>query len=634
MQPRTPHLRYWVRIYETINKIHGLQKNNFGKMSSMCGICGSANSNGETPKKLDQAVEALKYRGPDDQGMYVGNQISLGHTRLAIQDGANAKQPMVSHSGRYVLVFNGEIYNHFELRGLIPHHPWKTESDTETVLELFEILGESVISQFVGMYAFGIWDTQKNTLTLSRDPNGEKPIFYSILNGEICFASEARIVAFISGLDGSLDPKALPEVLKYGYLNPKKSFINGVSPLMPGEILTWSNENVSIKPRGNLDRSDIQPRNKFQSIREFIETAVHRTLLADEKVGVMLSGGIDSSIIAAIAAKHVEGLPTFTFALTQDSADARFAQLMSDRIKSDHHVITINPEELADEIERIVTSLPQPFADSAVIPTNLLSEIARSKVKVLVSGDGADEMFAGYGYYEKYRNKEVTGKIDSFAREGLYYLLKNSRYKKINKLRDNFKESKLTSRRSTIQESWDEDLAAFTNFELGEMLGIKNFAVHKGSINLSEKKPTFWNVLQADREYYLTGNILQKSDLGGMLGSIEIRAPYLDRDLDRYLRESISDPQQLTKKILYSACSDLIPDSIFERKKMGFGAPLDEWFSNKKVNKLVDSVIRNENARIYQHFDFEKSIQSIEKTNLRKWNFFVLALWLEKNESR
>ncbi len=607
--------------------------NNLDKISHMCGICGSANSNGAIPRKLDEAVELLAYRGPDDQGTYFGNNFSFGHTRLAIQDGANAKQPMASYSGRHILVFNGEIYNHFDLRELLPNHPWRTESDTETVVELFENLGETVVSHFVGMYAFGIMDTERDILTLARDPNGEKPLFYSILEGEICFASEARIVASISGIDPTLDVNVLPQLLKYGYLNPKESFIKGIIPLLPGQIIKWNGARVELKTNRNMDGGTRQSGSLVPSIRYLVETAVQRTLLADEKVGVMLSGGIDSSIIAAISAKQIESLPTFTFALTKDSADATYARLMSRRIKSEHHEITINPKELAEEIERIITSLPQPFADSAVIPTNLLSQIARTKVKVLLSGDGADEVFAGYGYYDKYRNNKRTGKIESFTMESLYHLLKNSRYKKINKLRESVRESKLTSGRISVQESWDEDLAAFTNHELGKMLGTKNFELHKGLISTESGNSNFWNVLQADREIYLTGNILQKSDLGGMLGSIEIRAPYLDKHLDQYIKRNIIDPNLLTKKILYTAFSDLIPDSIFNRKKTGFGAPLEEWFANKDVKRLVDSVIRNRMARIYSHLDYEKSNKFIERSNLRKWNFFVLGLWLEKNES-
>jgi asparagine synthase (glutamine-hydrolysing) len=319
--------------------------------------------------------------------------------------------------------------------------------------------------------------------------------------------------------------------------------------------------------------------------------------------------------------------------LTKHSQDAKFARIMAEDIKSDHYEISINQGELAGEIERVITALPQPLADSAVIPTNLLAKFARSKVKVLLSGDGADEVFAGYGYYEKYRHHDVTSKIDSLGKEGLFKLLRRSRYKKINSLREEFRESKVTSGRSTFQESWNEDLAAFTDAELGKMLGIKEFKSQKGEIKYSGEEPNFWDVIRADREYYLTGNILQKSDLGGMLASVEIRAPYLDQDLNNFLSENISDPKLLTKDILYAAFPGLIPEVIYKRKKQGFGAPLDEWFANDEVMKLVNSTIKNQGAAVYKHFDYEKSNRYINKSNLKKWNFFVLALWLDKNDT-
>lgn len=598
----------------------------------MCGICGSASTLGGFPKNLENAVQLLAYRGPDDEGVFLDNQISLGHTRLAIQDGANAHQPMVSNSGNNIIVFNGEIYNHFELRMLVPDHPWKTRSDTETVLELFEYLGESVFSEFVGMYAFGIWNTETNKLILSRDINGEKPLFYSVNEKEFIFSSEARVVASVIGISQSIESKRFPHFLKYGYFNPKESFINSVVPVNPGNVVSWKNGQVLVESKmKNLKPTKNSTKN-LASIGEMMETAVKRTLLADEDVGVMLSGGIDSSIIAALASKFCPGLPTFTVALTKNSQDAKFAKLVADNIKSTHYEVTIDPREIAGEIERVITSLPQPLADSAVIPTNLLSQFAKSKVKVLLSGDGADEVFAGYGYYDKYRNLQTTRKIESFAKEGLFILLKRSRYKKINNLRDEFKKSKVTSGRSSYQESWNEDLAAFTDSELGRMLGVQNFKENKGELDYCGSKPDFWDVMRADREYYLTGDILQKSDLGGMLASVEIRAPYLDLNLNRYILENISDPKSLSKKILYDSFPGLIPDIIYKRKKQGFGAPLDEWFAIESVDKLIDSTLRNQKAKIYKHFDYDKTERYVNSSNLKKWNFFVLALWLDKND--
>lgn len=597
----------------------------------MCGICGSANFRESSAKNLDEAVKLLKHRGPDDHGIFTKNQVSLGHTRLAIQDSANAKQPMLSKSGQHVIVFNGEIYNHFDLRSLAPDHNWRTKSDTETVVELFELIGQDIFDEFIGMYAFGIWNLEKSRLLLTRDVNGEKPLFYNLNSGNLTFSSEVKVISKILGNEQDIESKKLPHFLKYGYFDPKESFVNGILPVLPGEVISWTEGKLSITDQ--ISAAKVVPRTleKPESISAMIRTAVHRTLLADKSVGIMLSGGIDSSIIAALASENSPGLPTFTVALTKDSQDAKYAGLVAKQIKSEHYEITINPTTLADQIEEIITSLPQPLADSAIIPTNLLSQFASSKVKVLLSGDGADEVFAGYGYYEKYKDLKKTSKIESYAREGIFHLLKKSRYKKINHLRDEYSKSKVTSKRLNYQEAWYQDLAAFTDSELGEMLGIENFTEPKGILKYDGDSPDFWDVIRADREYYLTGNILQKSDLGGMLASIEIRAPYLDRDLGRYLSENIRDPKILNKKLLYDAFPGMIPQEIISRRKQGFGAPLDLWFENEGLKKLVDSTLSNRDSVIYRHFDFDKSEQHVSKTNLKRWNFFVLALWLNHN---
>jgi asparagine synthase (glutamine-hydrolysing) len=597
----------------------------------MCGICGSANFRKDSEINLEEAVKLLKHRGPDDHGIFVKYPVSLGHTRLAIQDSANAKQPMLSSSGRHVIVFNGEIYNHFDLRSLVPNHSWRTKSDTETVVELFELIGQKVFDEFIGMFAFGIWNLEKLSLLLARDVNGEKPLFYNFNSGGISFSSEAKVVCCLLGNQQTIEIKKLPYFLKYGYFNPKESFVEGILPVLPGEVVSWAEGKLTLTNKIGAGKASPGSFEKPRTAREVIRTAVHRTLLSDNSVGIMLSGGIDSSIIAALASENSPGLPTFTVSLTKDSQDAKYARLIAKEIKSDHYEITINPTTLADDIEEIITGLPQPLADSAIIPTNLLSRFASSKVKVLLSGDGADEVFAGYGYYEKYKDLKNTYKIESYAREVIFHLLKKTRYKKINQLRDEFSKSKVTSKRLNYQEAWNQDLAAFTDSELGEMLGIKNFTEAKGILKYDGNSPEFWDVIRADREYYLAGNILQKSDLGGMLASIEIRAPYLDRDLDRYLSENIRDPKMLNKKILHEAFADMVPQEIFIRKKQGFGAPLDLWFENERVRKLIDSTLLNRESVVYKHFDYDKSVRYVKKSNLKCWNFFVLALWLNNN---
>jgi asparagine synthase (glutamine-hydrolysing) len=218
-----------------------------------------------------------------------------------------------------------------------------------------------------------------------------------------------------------------------------------------------------------------------------------------------------------------------------------------------------------------------------------------------------------------------------FVKQIRYELSKNSRSKRVNRNREEFRESLLTSGRLSPLESWSQDLAAFTDSELNRIFDLHFGPIHKGTLEVSGQNADFWDVLYADRESYLAGDILRKSDMGGMLASIEIRAPYLDKELVQYLSESIAEPRDLNKGVLYKACEDLIPKEIIQRKKQGFGAPLVIWLSYPAVDKLVSGVLMNPKSKIYKYFDYTNALIVVNKSNLKKWNFFTLALWLEKN---
>jgi asparagine synthase (glutamine-hydrolysing) len=599
----------------------------------MCGIFGSTGVFAENSMTTDLVMNLLELRGPDDSGVVNLGNITLGHTRLAIQDAEFGIQPMKSNSGVSTIVFNGEIYNHFELRELLPNLKWRTDSDTETVVELIEAFGPEVTNKFIGMFAFGIWNNEKFELILVRDRFGEKPLYYSLQDGELVFCSDPRGISMLFQRSNQLAVNQMPYFLKYGYVNSEESTFSTVKMLEPGQILNWKKKEFTASLIQSNKAKKSSKKFELFELRSKIEIAVERTLLADEAVGVMLSGGLDSSIIAALAAKSCEQIPTYTVSLTENSEDAKFAKSLAKQLKSNHHEIQINAESLAENIEDILSNVPQPFADSAIIPTFILSKLASRDVKVLLSGDGADEIFAGYGYYEKYKKIgcETTPKYVSFLKQFRYELSKNSRSKRVNRNREEFRESLLTSGRLSPQESWSQDLAAFTDSELSRIFDLHCGQIHKGTLGISGQNADFWDVLYSDRKSYLAGDILRKSDMGGMLASIEIRSPYLDKDLVEYLSESIIEPNNLSKGILYKSCEDLIPKEIIQRKKQGFGAPLNLWLSYPAVEKLVSGILMNPKSKIYKYFDYENVSNVVNKSNLKKWNFFSLALWLEKN---
>lgn len=600
----------------------------------MCGICGIAGITPQDSNSIDIVLDQLERRGPDDRGKISFGSVTLGHTRLAIQDVELGKQPMQSWSRKNTLVFNGEIYNHFELRKLLPNLAWKSNSDTETVVELVEAFGVGVIEKFVGMFAFGIWNAENLELTLARDGCGEKPLYYSLKGRSLAFSSDPGGIPRLLHDENVIDSAQLPYFLKYGYIHYESSTHAKVFMLLPGHVLKWRSQSASVTQLINLNSNKKNIKFDQKTLRSKIEIAVERTLLADERVGVMLSGGLDSSIIAALASKSCKDLPTFTVSLTEDSEDRKYAKELARRFKTDHHEIFINPSQLAEKIEEVVTNLPQPFADSAIIPTYILSKIANQEVKVLLSGDGADEVFAGYGYYEKYRilDQITTSKYESYLKQFRYEISKNSRSKRVNRNREEFRKSLLTSKRISPKDSWNQDLSAFTDNELNRIFKSNLSKIEKGTFITGAMNSPFWDVLIADRRSYLAGDILRKSDMGGMLASVEIRSPYLDKDLNQYLSDSIVNPKELHKGILFKACSDLIPNNVYERKKQGFGAPLDEWFSYPEVAKLISGTLTNQKAKIYDFFEFESSMKCIETSRLKKWNFFTLALWLEKHD--
>ena len=597
----------------------------------MCGICGVTGATFQKEKSVDSVLNLLELRGPDDKGKIMLESVALGHTRLAIQDEKFGAQPMQSASRRHTIVFNGEIYNHFKLREALPYFRWRSNSDTETVVELIEAYGANIISKFVGMYALGVWNADKSELILARDLFGEKPLYYSTTSTAIAFCSDPRGLPFLLGKENEVDPTRLPYFLKYGYINSEAAIQTGVSMLLPGQVLFWKGQSFRIDNPLKMKSNTKQL--SYNILRSKLEHAVERTLLADAKVGVMLSGGLDSSIVAALASKARNRLPSYTVTLNPNSEDSKYANELAKELKTEHCEIVLKESVLAEEIEYVLANLAQPFGDSAIIPTYLLSKIASRDVKVLLSGDGADEVFAGYGYYDKYRDldKRQTSKYESYFREIRYEISKNSRSKRINKNREDFRKSLLTSGRISVEDSWSQDLAAFTDSELTSMFKSNIAKIEKGKFDLSEVESPFWRVLDADRRIYLAGDILRKSDMGGMLASVEIRAPYLDKDLNSYLMGTVKKPSELSKRILFEACADLIPKSIFERKKQGFGAPLDEWLSYPAINSLVAGILASQKSKIYEYFDFESSMKCIRASNLKVWNFFSLAIWLQKN---
>lgn len=594
----------------------------------MCGICGSTSASVD----LQSALKEMSHRGPDGMGTCTVKGVTFGHVLLAIQDPGNASQPMKSSSGKTYLTYNGEVYNHLELRSELPGFPWKTSSDSETILELLEKFGSQVASKFRGMYAIAFWDTQSGNLHLMRDYYGEKPLFYFIeKSGAIHFSSEVRNLALICEEKPQFSLQSISHYLKYLYFDPINSIYTGIESIPPGTELVVQGNVTRLKtihetspPLHAIDSSDL---------RKAVNIAVQRTLLSDVPIGVMLSGGIDSTIIASSASDMQPGISTFTLRRSLDDDDARFARIAAQKYGTNHHEIEIDKSTLHNDIYNVLAKASQPFADTSLIPTYLLSKYASEFVKVLISGDGADELFGGYTQYEMYRTAEIGNQT---LPEHIYKYLKfkisrRTRSKNVWKYYFESNLAALESRRRTFKQQWDKDSEILSDRQIRRILQTK-FSTNKHYESHLGHVDNLLGILDLDLKSYLPADILFKSDTAGMLASVEIRAPFLDLDV-RNVRDAL-DPALLgnKKRALVDAFRSDLPPEIISRKKLGFGAPVDDWFSLPKVKNMAEDVIQDKSNGIYNFMNFREVQRAIGfGGNLVKWEILSLAIWVKEN---
>ncbi len=598
----------------------------------MCGICGTTEPNID----LTQALQDLEHRGPDGEGVFKSERVTLGHRLLAIQDPGNSLQPMESRSGKSILSFNGEIYNHLELRSLLPDFNWRTSSDSETIVELLDHFGTEVVGDFRGMFAIAFWSNDLDSLFLIRDKHGEKPLYYSLTSqGHLYFSSEVRGLARLINGKNEICPNALAHYLKYLYFDPFSSIFSEIKSVLPGTILKHHDGKVNFETISS-NPSDHNPIFSTDSLRSSVTLAVKRTLLADVPVGVMLSGGIDSSIVTAVASTIVPNIETFTLRRSDiDDEDAESAQLIAKKFGTKHHEVLIDETKLAQVIYYVLARASQPFADTSIVPTYLISEYASKYVKVLLSGDGADELFGGYKHYDKYQSAKVGAQsYASYCYKYLFWkLAKNTPSKKIRKHYSNMNLAALESGHRTFLQQWNLESQILTNHQLRKLLGTVPVSRKFQDKSVREIN-SMRSILDLDLGSYLPADILFKSDTAGMLASIEVRAPFLDLDL-RKLRDSMSDLELgNSKKCLTDAFSLEIPESVANRKKIGFGAPVDLWFRNREVFQMSEDLINDKNNPMYQLLSLKEVSKIVNRGHhIVRWEFMSLAIWMKENLS-
>ncbi|MEO8435276.1 MAG: asparagine synthase (glutamine-hydrolyzing) [Pyrinomonadaceae bacterium] len=621
----------------------------------MCGITGFVNQHHRLPDVeaaavLDRMCRALTHRGPDDQGTMVDGGVALGMRRLSIIDLAGGHQPISGCDKSAAIVFNGEIYNYRELRRELEGrgHTFKTNSDTEAIVHAYEERGERCVETLRGMFAFALWDGRTRKLFIARDRAGKKPLYYTITpSGTLIFGSELKSLREHPEFRGEVSVEALDAYLTFGYVPDPLTIFRDVHKLPPGHHLTFKDGGVSVKqywdfpyqqPQADPARSEEEC---LEELRALLDEAVRMRLVADVPLGAFLSGGIDSSTVVGLMSRHMtQPVQTFSIGFHEDSYnELKYARLAAQRFGTDHHEFIVTPD-ICEIVDELVWHFDEPFADSSAIPTYMVSKLARQFVKVVLSGDGGDEVFGGYTRYA------VDRKRSGFAR-----LPRSFRHRVMQPLGRRLPHG-AWGRNYVHNVALDpldryiEDVSIFTRLNKPSLYtdgfrlqlgGTEATARFREYAERSRADDPLDPLLYLDSKTYLPGDILTKVDRMSMAVSLEARVPLLDHKLIEFVCTRIPASMKMknleTKHIFKRAVSDLVPAEILNRPKQGFGVPIEQWI-NQQLRDRVRSTLTEPRTqqRGYIEPRYVKVLLDEHERERRDhsaelWSLFMLELW-------
>ena len=577
----------------------------------MCGIAGFVDLWGRRARGLEEREAILermcriiRHRGPDDQGMMVRTGVALGMRRLAIIDLVSGNQPMSGEDGSVTIVFNGEIYNFQEIKPKLESrgHTFHTHSDTEAIVHAYEEFGPGCLKDLRGMFALAIWDENNRTLFLARDRAGKKPVYYTTTpTGTFVFASELKSLLEHPEVQRDLNAEALDAYFTLGYVPDPLSIFRDIHKLPPGHYLTLTNGQVTVKQYWDFEFQPAASRNEadyLDELRALLDESVRLRLISDVPLGAFLSGGIDSSTVVGLMARHMDQpVKTFSIGFHEDSYnELKYARMTAEKFGTDHHEFFVTPD-ICQIVDELVWHFDEPFADSSAIPTYMVSKLARDHVTVVLSGDGGDELFAGYTRYAVERKRGGFERLPKPLREGVMRplsqrlphatwgrnYLHNVSLDPISRYLDSVSVFTSLNRRSL----YTSDFA--------EKIGPGGYAARLFD-ELVEKVKTDDEVdrlLYLDSKTYLPGDILTKVDRMSMAVSLEARAPLLDHKLIDFVTTVPSTLKLAgleTKHLLKKAVADLVPAEILHRPKQGFGVPIQEWINQQLRSRIRDTL--------------------------------------------
>ena len=595
----------------------------------MCGIFGAIARRDALlrhPDALARMAASLRHRGPDGECIVGHERARIGARRLAIMDLTTGDQPFQSPDGKIWMVCNGEIYNSPALRreATTWGYPFRSRGDIENIVPFYERFGPDAIARLEGMFGLAIWDDARRRLVLARDRAGEKPLFWTEVNGELRFASEIQALLEFPDQPRRLNRRALRLYHALGYVPAPYTMFDGIQKLPPASLLIAEGSRTEIRPYWSAAEVASRPSTLNQDsgteLREVLVRAVKRELMSDVPFGIFTSGGLDSSLLVAATARAVPGERIHTYAVrfTEPGYDeSPHAEAVTHEIASVHHVVTADDESLGRALEVITRSLAEPLGDPAVLPTFLLAEEARRHVKVILSGEGADELFGGYPTYLGHKFADRWRRVPAFVRNGMRWGM------------DRWPSS---TGKMTLEYMLKQFLAASAAPWMARHLTwLGAMRLEEGVLEELERKLDSFpqgddlsRVMWFDFATYLPDDLLVKVDRATMLASVEARAPYLDREVMELALPAASRIKVrglTTKAILKKAARGLVPDSVIDRQKRGLSVPVARWL-NTGLAPLADRVL--DTPLLAEH-------RSGRRNHARRlWPQLMLALWSER----
>jgi asparagine synthase (glutamine-hydrolysing) len=583
----------------------------------MCGICGIA-SLGSAPRPqkdtLLNMMQSMVHRGPDEEGFYLDEYVGFGSRRLSIIDLAGGRQPISNENRSMWIVFNGEIYNFKELRGYLERrgHTFRTDADTEVILHLFEEFGSDCVQYLDGIFAFAIWDRSKQEVFIARDRLGIKPLYYTQVAGSLIFGSEMKVLLAHPGVRREIDLISLNEYLSYEYVPSPRSIIQNVYRLEAGHTITYNKSALRLDRYWNVSfrRSESRPpmdwRDYAVGLADTLKNCVRKELVSDVPVGVLLSGGIDSSTIAAFMAELYPGkVESFSIGFSEGSFDeSKYARQVAKHLGTEHNEMMLTGTMAVDLVHDIASILDEPFADSSFIPTFLLSRFARQKVKVVLGGDGGDELLAGYPTILAHRLIETYERLVPWSvRAKIAPRILDKMAVSFDNISLDFRLRRFLAGRGVPLHArhhrWlgsfvDEEKALLLQDWIQPVLRDTYYQAYL-NVNESDARLPLNQILYDDMKMYLEGDILFKVDRASMAASLEVRVPFLNREAVQYITELPFDLKlrgRTGKFLLKKAVQKRLPEEIINRTKKGFNMPVAYWLNTDLRELLMDMLSR------------------------------------------